>query len=252
MGCGSLLQRGRQRITICRLCRGDRVSARPHRSRGALPLLSQERGTDGRARAAGAGAGSTPVAAPLCEGGHPGLPGPAWLRRRGESDDAVILEGVDGAQARASLFSTVHGAGRLFGRQEAKRRIAKAEMEAWLQRCGVLLSGADLDESPMAYRRLPDVLAHHAASVKVLHTLRPFSVAMAGDGEFDPWKVEVDPDRRVPAPPARPAAAPTGTESTALAPWPRHSYAIQRCPRNDNIPQAIHWLPQGSRRLADA
>jgi tRNA-splicing ligase RtcB len=40
----------------------------------------------------------------------------------------------------------------------------------------------------MAYRRLPDVLAHHAASVKVLHTLRPFAVAMAGEGEFDPFR----------------------------------------------------------------
>jgi tRNA-splicing ligase RtcB len=40
----------------------------------------------------------------------------------------------------------------------------------------------------MAYRRLPEVLAHHSNSVKVLHTLRPFAVAMAGGGEFDPWK----------------------------------------------------------------
>jgi tRNA-splicing ligase RtcB len=53
---------------------------------------------------------------------------------------------------------------------------------------GVLLAGGDLDESPMAYRRLPDVLAHHAGTVKMLHRLRPFAVAMAGAGEFDPWK----------------------------------------------------------------
>jgi tRNA-splicing ligase RtcB (3'-phosphate/5'-hydroxy nucleic acid ligase) len=46
---------------------------------------------------------------------------------------------------------------------------------------------ADLDESPMTYRLLPDVLAHHAGSIKVLHTLRPFAVAMAGEGEFDPF-----------------------------------------------------------------
>ena len=38
----------------------------------------------------------------------------------------------------------------------------------WLHDRGVRLSGADLDESPM---RLPDVLAHHADTVKVLHTL---------------------------------------------------------------------------------
>jgi RNA-splicing ligase RtcB len=35
-------------------------------------------------------------------------------------DDAVIIEGVDSEAARASLYSTVHGAGCLFGRKEAK------------------------------------------------------------------------------------------------------------------------------------
>ena len=40
----------------------------------------------------------------------------------------------------------------------------------------------------MAYRRLPEVIAQHSGSVKVLHTLRPFGVAMAGEGEFDPFK----------------------------------------------------------------
>lgn len=118
---------------------------------------------------------------------------PCWPGQRGfvggsMGDDAVILEGVDSQEARASLYSTVHGAGRLFGRKEAKRRFTKEQMDAWLQERGVTLVGADLDESPMAYRRLPDVLAHHAGSVKVLHTLRPFAVAMAGEGEFDPFK----------------------------------------------------------------
>jgi tRNA-splicing ligase RtcB len=40
----------------------------------------------------------------------------------------------------------------------------------------------------MAYRRLPDVLAKHAGTIRVLHTLRPFAVAMAGGDELDPWK----------------------------------------------------------------
>lgn len=53
---------------------------------------------------------------------------------------------------------------------------------------GVSLVGADLDESPMANRRLDEVLAHHAQSVKILHRLRPFAVAMAGEGTFDPLK----------------------------------------------------------------
>jgi tRNA-splicing ligase RtcB (3'-phosphate/5'-hydroxy nucleic acid ligase) len=122
------------------------------------------------------------------KGATPAFPGQRGFVGGSMGDDAVILEGVDSPQARASLYSTVHGAGRLFGRKEAKRRFTRAEMDRWLQERGVILVGADLDESPMAYRRLPEVLAHHAGSVRVLHTLRPFAVAMAGEGEFDPFK----------------------------------------------------------------
>ena len=39
-----------------------------------------------------------------------------------------------------------------------------------------------------AYRRLPEVLAHHEGTIRILHRLRPFAVAMAGAGEFDPYK----------------------------------------------------------------
>jgi tRNA-splicing ligase RtcB len=122
------------------------------------------------------------------KGATPAFPGQRGFVGGSMGDDAVIIEGVDSPEAKASLYSTVHGAGRLFGRKEAKRRFTKVEMDAWLQERGVTLVGADLDESPMAYRRLPDVLAHHAKSIRVLHTLRPFGVAMAGGGEFDPWK----------------------------------------------------------------
>lgn len=122
------------------------------------------------------------------KGATPAFPGQRGFVGGSMGDDAVILEGVDSPEAKAALYSTVHGAGRLFGRKEAKRRFSRDEMNAWLQRRGVTLLGADLDESPMAYRRLDEVLAFHAASVKVLHRLRPFSVVMAGDGEYDPWK----------------------------------------------------------------
>ena len=128
---------------------------------------------------------------------------PAWVIRKGctpafagqrgfvggsMGDDAVILEGVEGEATAALLHSTVHGAGRVFGRNQAKRGFTRAQMEAWLRERGVALRGGDVDESPMAYRRLPDVLARHAGTVRVLHTLRPFAVAMAGEGEVDPYK----------------------------------------------------------------
>ena len=69
-----------------------------------------------------------------------------------------------------------------------RENFSDADMDQWLNELGVTLIGGDLDESPMAYRRLPDVLAQHAGTVRVLHTLRPFAVAMAGEGEFDPFK----------------------------------------------------------------
>jgi tRNA-splicing ligase RtcB (3'-phosphate/5'-hydroxy nucleic acid ligase) len=122
------------------------------------------------------------------KGATPAFPGQRGFVGGSMGDDAVIIEGVESEEAKAALYSTVHGAGRMFGRREAKRRFTRAEMDAWLQERGVTLVGADLDESPMAYRRLPEVLAEHSGSVKVLHTLRPFAVAMAGEGEFDPFK----------------------------------------------------------------
>jgi tRNA-splicing ligase RtcB len=122
------------------------------------------------------------------KGATPAFPGQRGFVGGSMGDDAVIIEGVDSSEAKASLYSTVHGAGRLFGRKEAKRRFDRKTMDAWLQDRGVTLIGGDLDESPMAYRRLPDVLVEHSGSVKVLHTLRPFAVAIAGENEFDPFK----------------------------------------------------------------
>ena len=53
---------------------------------------------------------------------------------------------------------------------------------------GVELRGAGADEAPGCYRRLADVLAAHAGTIRVLHTLRPIGVAMAGKDTFDPYK----------------------------------------------------------------
>ena len=67
-------------------------------------------------------------------------------------------------------------------------RFTREQMDVWLREKGVTLRGGDVDESPMAYRRLPEVLKHHAGTIKVQHTLKPFGVVMAGPGEFDPYK----------------------------------------------------------------
>lgn len=122
------------------------------------------------------------------KGATPAFPGQLGFVGGSMGDDAKIIEGIDSPEAKAAFYSTIHGAGRVFGRKEAIRRFSRAEMDQWLQARNVVLVGADIDESPMAYRRLPEVLAHHASSVRTVHTLRPVAVAMAGKGEFDPFK----------------------------------------------------------------
>ena len=57
-----------------------------------------------------------------------------------------------------------------------------------LRRQGIVLVGGGADEAPEVYKRLPDVLAAHAGSMRVQHTLRPLGVAMAGRDVYDPYK----------------------------------------------------------------
>jgi tRNA-splicing ligase RtcB len=67
-------------------------------------------------------------------------------------------------------------------------KVTPEMMQAWLKKANVELRGAGLDESPDCYKRLPEVLAHHGNSIRILHTLTPVGVAMAGANEFDPYK----------------------------------------------------------------
>jgi tRNA-splicing ligase RtcB len=62
------------------------------------------------------------------------------------------------------------------------------EMMKWVGDRRVELRGGDVDEAPQAYRRLPEVLNAHARTIRVLHTLRPLGVAMAGREMVDPYK----------------------------------------------------------------
>jgi len=132
------------------------------------------------------------------KGATPAFPGQKGFVGGSMGDISVILEGVESPEAVLSFYSTVHGAGRVMSRTQAAGKMRKGKreggkvtremMDKWVKEAGVVLRGAGTDESPHYYKRLPKVLEHHAASVRVLHTLRPIGVAMAGDGEFDPYR----------------------------------------------------------------
>ena len=135
------------------------------------------------------------------KGATPAFPGQKGFVGGSMGDISVIIEGVEREDAAHTLYSTVHGAGRVMGRMEAKgkvdrktgeviraAKVTREMMREWVARQQVELRGAGVDESPHCYKRLPEVLAEHKGSIRILHTLRPLGVAMAGADVFDPYK----------------------------------------------------------------
>jgi tRNA-splicing ligase RtcB (3'-phosphate/5'-hydroxy nucleic acid ligase) len=145
------------------------------------------------------------------KGCTPARPGQEGFVGGSMGAESVILEGVAGEEAEESLFSTVHGAGRVMSRTQAAGRVRRRKrivdgrkvwveeqlrpgvvdwpaVQARLREQGIVLVGGGADEAPEVYKRLTDVLAAHAGSVRVKHRLRPLGVAMAGRDVFDPYR----------------------------------------------------------------
>jgi tRNA-splicing ligase RtcB (3'-phosphate/5'-hydroxy nucleic acid ligase) len=167
------------------------------------------------------------------KGCTPARPGQEGFVGGSMGDESVILEGVPSDEAVESLYSTVHGAGRVMSRSQAVGRVRKRKrwtctdrdckrvfteqgscpdhpnarmrkvwveeqlkpglvdwpaVQARLREQGIVLVGGGADEAPEVYKRLPEVLDAHAASVRVKHRLRPLGVAMAGRDVRDPYK----------------------------------------------------------------
>jgi tRNA-splicing ligase RtcB len=175
------------------------------------------------------------------KGATPAFPGQRGFVGGSMGEISVVLEGQESPMSARSLYSTVHGAGRVMSRTEAAgrvkqrtrwactrrdcdgflpiqtsrgtdganprcptcggktqkhrtREVVKAgkidwpSVQAGVRARGVELRGAGADEAPAVYKRLPEVLAAHGDTIRVLHTLQPVGVAMAGIDEFDPYK----------------------------------------------------------------
>jgi tRNA-splicing ligase RtcB len=135
------------------------------------------------------------------KGATPAFPGQKGFVGGSMGDISVIVEGVESAESKPALYSTIHGAGRVMSRTAARGKmnrktgqivsqglVTRTAMMDWVRGKGVELRGAGTDESPHCYKRLPEVLKHHENSIRVLHTLRPLGVAMAGENEVDPYK----------------------------------------------------------------
>jgi len=133
------------------------------------------------------------------KGCTPARPGQEGFVGGSMGDESVILEGVESADNEASLYSTVHGAGRVMSRTQAAGKFRRGKqvkpglvdwpaVQARLREQGIVLAGGGADEAPEVYKRLSDVLAAHGGTIRVKHTLRPLGVAMAGRDVRDPYR----------------------------------------------------------------
>lgn len=91
---------------------------------------------------------------------------------------------VRGKGLAASINSASHGAGRLMSRTKAKQTISLTNVNAFLKDAGVELIGSGLDEAPMAYKDIHQVMASQNELVEVLGTFMPKIVRMCGDERF--------------------------------------------------------------------
>lgn len=90
---------------------------------------------------------------------------------------------VRGKGSTAALLSAAHGAGRRMSRTRAKSQLSWADAKAFLRERNVTLLSAGLDEVPMAYKDIDEVMAAQADLVEIVARFDPRLVRMAPAGE---------------------------------------------------------------------
>jgi tRNA-splicing ligase RtcB len=90
---------------------------------------------------------------------------------------------VSGKGNTESLNSCSHGAGRAMSRKAANEKFNWKDVNRFLKQQGVTLISAGLDEVPMAYKNIREVMAAQKDLVTVLGEFTPKLVKMAPSGE---------------------------------------------------------------------
>ena len=129
----------------------------------------------------------------------------AWRERHGDRDVVVHRKGatpagagvlgvipgsmatpgfvVRGRGVPLSLESASHGAGRAMSRTAARERFTWKQVQPLLDRAGVTLLSAGIDENPLVYKDIDAVMAAQSDLVDVVARFTPRIVRMADAGE---------------------------------------------------------------------
>jgi tRNA-splicing ligase RtcB len=98
------------------------------------------------------------------------------------ADPGFVVRGKGDPQ---SLNSASHGAGRRLSRKAARASITRSDIKKFLADRGVELISAGVDEAPMAYKNIHEVMAAQAELVQPVATFLPRIVLMASDGKSE-------------------------------------------------------------------
>jgi tRNA-splicing ligase RtcB (3'-phosphate/5'-hydroxy nucleic acid ligase) len=108
-----------------------------------------------------------------------------WIHRKGATHAEAGMLGVIPGNMRDgsfivrgkgnpdSLYSSSHGAGRVLGRKEAKRRLDVSDFVETMHGVQALVDASTLDESPFAYKDIFEVMALQKDLVEVVAHVRP-------------------------------------------------------------------------------
>lgn len=90
---------------------------------------------------------------------------------------------VRGKGNAASLESASHGAGRVMSRTAAREKYRWAHVKPMLEAAGVQLLSAGIDEAPVVYKNIHEVMAAQSDLVEIVARFDPKIVKMADSGE---------------------------------------------------------------------
>lgn len=108
-----------------------------------------------------------------------------WIHRKGaiqaEEDMLGVIPGnmrdgsfiVRGKGNEEFLCSSSHGAGRAYGRKEAKRELSMDSFRKVMNGIVADVTEAHLDESPDAYKDISDVMKAQKDSIEIIHHIKP-------------------------------------------------------------------------------
>lgn len=92
------------------------------------------------------------------------------------ADPGFIVKGLGNDK---SINSAAHGAGRQMSRNAAIKKFSFKDLQSVLQKKKVDLISAGIDEIPMAYKNIEEIMAQQKELVKIVGKFEPFLVKMA-------------------------------------------------------------------------